>query len=73
MTNVNYNTGHEDLIAYKMCHGVVVSDFIELGMLNSLYGKININVVKKIMPTHRERSIEMRARVLMYLLSADRI
>ena len=63
MTNVNYNTGHEDLIAYKICHGILVSDFIELSMLDSLCGEINKNVVKKLYP----HSIEMRTMVLTYL------
>lgn len=56
--NVNYNTGHalkEDSTAHKICHGIVVSDFIELGVLNSLCGKINTNVVGKIYP-HIEKA-----------------
>lgn len=55
LTNVNYNTGHEDLMAYKICHGILVSDFIELSVLNSLCGEINKNVVKKLYP-HIEKA-----------------
>lgn len=64
MTNVNYNTGHEDLIAYKICHGILVSDFIELSVLNSLCGEINKNVVKKLYPHIEKAALKWEQRCL---------
>lgn len=64
MTNVNYYAGHEDLIAYKICHGILVSDFIELSVLNSLCGEINKNVVKKLYPHIEKATLKWEQRCL---------